>query len=161
MAERELICCTCIIWHHHYLACPLAICFQFLDKEWPSMHAWGSLHVGRGPLFVWSVSCMQSSFLSLSFRPHHDPWLLHGPWFLVLVTLALWSSALGPWLCPCMHCPWFPPAQGPWALLLDSWSLALGPVSQFGRWGRKRAAIYTLNLHAFRFVNSEISAMTH
>ena len=70
------------------------------------------------------VCLMHAEFiLSLSFRPQHDPWLLHGPWFLVLVTLALWSSALGPWLCPCMHCPWFP---GPWVLVLDSWSLALG-----------------------------------
>ena len=122
----------------------LAICVKVLHKEWPSMHAWGSLHVGRCPLFVWSVSCMQSSF----FLYHFDPNMIlgscmHGPWFLVLVTLALWSSALGPWLCPCMHCPWFPPAlQGPWVLLLDSWSLALGPVSQSGRWGRKRATIY-------------------
>ena len=95
----------------------LAICVKVLHKEWPSTHAWGSLHVGRGPLLVWSVSCMQSSFFRYHFDPmQHDPWLLHGHWFLVLVTLALWSSALGPWLYIPMH-----------ALSLVPWSLGPAP----------------------------------
>ena len=108
---------------------------------------WG----GRGPLIVivWSVSCMQSSFFRYHFDPmQHDSWLLHGHWFLVLVTLALWSSALGPWLYPCMHCSWFP---GPWVLLLDSWSLALGPtcVTVLHADGGENEPLYTFNSHAF------------
>ena len=129
--KRTVICIACNM-----------LCFQFLNKKLPSMHR-DSCMWGAGPLVCLVCLMHAELILFLSFRPQHDPGLLHGPWFLVLVTLALWSSALGPWLCPCMHCPWFPPAlQGPWVLLLDSWSLALGPVSQSGRWGRKRATIY-------------------
>ena len=53
--------------------------------------------------------------------------------------------------------------HGPWVLLLDSWSLALGRtcITVLQMHGGEKKPLYTFNSHAFWFVNSEISAMSH
>ena len=77
----------------------LAICYVFSSWIKNCPPCIGILACGgQGLLFVWSVSCMQSS------------------WSLAL--------ALDPWLCPCNVLGSLP--HGPWVLLIDSWSLAFG-----------------------------------
>ena len=98
---------------------------------------------------------------------HFDPSMILGP-CMVIGSWSLWLLLFGPrllapaWLYThaCTACPWFPAwslGPAPWLLVLGSWPHMYHSSAD----GGEEKPLYTFNSHAFWFVNSEISAMSH